>query len=447
MINIDLALNWRVMLFAMGVALAAGLVFGLAPARHALGADLAPMLHGANATVDRRRFRLRNALVSAQVALSLMLVVVAFLFVRTLLAATTIDTGFATGNVQIASVDVSLSGYRGQDAVALAERYEERLRAISGVTAVATARMVPLQGGGFGLGSISVPGVTGPERDGSWDADWDIVSSDYFKTVEMNIVEGRAFTAADREGAPRVTVLNQTFARRLFPGRSAVGQQVMHRSGRDEVQPLTIIGVAADAKYRYVSDGPRNFVYVPLAQRPFSEFSLFVRHAAGRPVAQDIRSAMAQVEPNVPIVLLQSFDDAVAVGLLPQRLTAWIAGSVGSIGIALAALGLYGLMAFLVTQRTREIAIRMALGASEGNMRSMVMKQAAWLGITGGVMGLLLAGVVGTLAQSLLVGVAAIDPVAFGGTALLFAVVLAAACWSPARRAAATDPAVALRAE
>lgn len=447
MINLDLSLNWRVMAFAMGVALAAGLVFGLAPARHALGADLAPMLHGANATVDRRRFRLRNALVSAQVALSLMLVVVAFLFVRTLLNATTIDTGFDTANAQIASVDVSLSGYRGQDAVALAERYEERLRAISGVTAVATARMVPLQGGGFGLGSISVPGVTGPERDGSWDADWDIVSPDYFTTVAMEIVEGRAFTAADREGAPRVTVLNQTFARRLFPGRSAVGQQVTHHSGRNEVQPLTVVGVAADAKYRYVSDGPRNFIYVPLAQQAFGEFSLFVRHAPGRPVAQDVRAAMAQVEPNVPLVLFQPFDDAVAVGLLPQRLTAWIAGSVGSIGVALAALGLYGLMAFLVTQRTREIAIRMALGASEGNMRSMVMKQAAWLGVTGVAIGLLLAGAVGTLAQSLLVGVTAIDPVAFGGTALLFAVVLAAACWAPARRAAATDPAVALRAE
>jgi len=329
----------------------------------------------------------------------------------------------------------------------LAARYEERLRAINGVTAVATARMVPLQGGGFGLGSLSVPGVTGPERDGSWDADWDIVSADYFATVDMAIVEGRAFTAADREGTPRVTVLNQTFARRLFPGRSAVGQQVMHHSSESEVLPLTVVGIAADAKYRYVSDGPRNFVYVPLAQQAFSEFSLFVKHADGRPVAADIRSAMTQVEPNVPIVLLQSFDDAVAVGLLPQRLTAWIAGSVGGIGVGLAALGLYGLMAFLVTQRTREIAIRMALGASEGNMRSMVMKQAAWLGTAGVAIGLLLAGLIGTLAQSLLVGVTAIDPVTFGGTAVLFAVVLAAACWAPARRAATTDPATALRAE
>jgi predicted permease len=447
MINLDLALNWRVMLFALGVALIAGVVFGVAPARHALGADLAPMLHGANATADRRRFRLRNVLVSAQVALSLMLVVIAFLFVRTLQAATMIDTGFETANVQIASVDVSLSGYRSQDAVRLAERYEERLRAISGVTEVATARMVPLQGSGFGMGPVKVPGVIGPEQGGSWRADWDIVSASYFTTVGMKMVEGRAFTAADRDGAPRVVVLNETFARRLFPGRSALGQQVMHQFSDTEERPLTVVGIAGDAKYRYVSDEPRNFIYVPLAQNAFSEFSLFVRHAEGRPVSQDIRGAMAQVEPNVPVIMLQSFDDAIAVGLLPQRLAAWVAGAVGSIGVGLAALGLYGLMAFLVTQRTREIAIRMALGASQGTVRSMVMSQAAWLGATGGVIGLVLAGVIGTLAQSLLVGVAAIDPIAFGGTALLFAVVLTAACWSPARRAAATDPAVALRAE
>lgn len=146
-------------------------------------------------------------------------------------------------------------------------------------------------------------------------------------------------------------------------------------------------------------------------------------------------------------LILQSFDDTAAIGLLPQKLAAWIAGSVGTIGIFLAALGLYGLMAFLVAQRTREIAIRMALGASARDMRSMVLRQAAWLAAIGGVVGLVLAGAIGTLAQSLLVGVPPIDPVAFGGTVVLFAIVLALAAWTPARRAAATDPVVALRAE
>jgi len=386
-IDLDLSVNWRVLTFVGGLALVTAIVFGLAPARHALGADLAPMLHGAHSTADRRHFRLRNSLVVAQVALSLMLVVIAFLFVRT------------------------------------------------------------LQGGGLGLGRITVPGVAGTRDDGAWEADWDIVSPDYFRTIDMGMVEGRAFTAADREGAPQVTIINATFARRAFPGQSAIGRQLMHEVAENDIRPLEIVGVAQDAKYRYISETGRNFIYVPLRQHSNSHLEFFIRHAAARPMERDIRSAFAQVESNVPIVMLQSFDDATALGLLPQRLTAWIAGSVGTIGVFLAALGLYGLMAFLVAQRTREIAIRMALGASNGNMQSMVLKQAARLGVIGGIVGLLLAGAIGMLVQSLLVGVPPLDPVAFGGTALLFCAVLSLAAWSPARRAAATDPATALRAE
>ena len=210
---------------------------------------------------------------------------------------------------------------------------------------------------------------------------------------------------------------------------------------------MQIVGVSRDAKYRFISSGNAPFIYVPLAQQPIPVMEFYVRHAPGRQVAQEIRTVMAQVEPNVPIVMLQSFDDATALGLLPQKLAAWIAGSVGTIGVFLAALGLYGLMAFLVAQRTKEIAIRMALGASDGAMRAMVLKQAATLGAIGGVIGLLLAAGIGTLAQVLLVGVPPIDPVAFGGTALLFLLVLSMAAWAPAARAAATDPASALRAE
>jgi ABC-type lipoprotein release transport system permease subunit len=184
-----------------------------------------------------------------------------------------------------------------------------------------------------------------------------------------------------------------------------------------------------------------------MAQQPSSTLNFYIRHAPGRPVERDIRAAMAQVEATVPIVLLQSFENAAAVGLLPQQLSAWIAGSVGTIGIFLAALGLYGVMAFLVTQRTREIAIRMALGASARGVGLMVLKQAGALAAIGGVIGAVLAGGIATLAQSLLVGVAPIDPLAFGGTALLFAIVLALAAWTPARRAATTDPATALRSE
>ena len=447
-LNLDFGVNLRVMAFAFGLALLTGSVFALAPARHALSADLAPMLHGANATVDRKRFRLRNSLVAAQVALSLMLVVTALLFLRSLGIAAQTDPGFTTKDIQIASVDLSLAGYREQQAVALAFRLTERLQSISGVESVAHARMIPLQGSGFGLGSVRVPGVESAGRDdGRFDADWDVVSPGYFETIQMRIVDGRTFRASDRAGSPWVAIVSETFARRAWPGQSAVGRTFMQRTDETNERAIEVVGVARDAKYRYISSAPAPFIYVPMAQQPISEMQFYVRHVPGREIGQEIRTAMAQVEPNVPVIMLQSFQDAAAIGLLPQQLAAWIAGTVGTIGVFLAALGLYGLMAFLVAQRTREIAIRMALGASSSDVRGMVLKQAGALAAVGGVIGLVLAGGIGTLAQSLLVGVPPIDPVAFGGTALLFAVVLAVAAWTPARKAATTDPATALRAE
>lgn len=446
-LNLELGVSFRVLLFAFGIALLSGLIFGLAPARHALGADLAPMLHGANATADRRRFRLRNSLVTAQVALSLMLVITAFLFLRSLQNAANTDPGFTVQNIDIATIDVSLAGYREQKAVDLSKRYLERLRAIAGVESVAHARMIPLQGSGFGLGSVSVPGVKGNRDDGRIESDWDVVSPGYFETIGMPIVEGREFRDSDTTGAPLVAIVSETFVKQAWPGQSGIGRVFMQQTSDTEERPITIVGVARDAKYRYISSPNAPYIYVPMAQQPQSSMEIYIRHAPGRHVAGEIRAAMAQVEPGVPIVMLQSFESAAAMGLLPQRLAAWIAGSVGTVGVFLAALGLYGLMAFLVTQRTREIAIRMALGASNAEMRTMVLKQAATLGAIGGVIGLLLAAGIGTLAQSLLVGVPAIDPISFGVTALLFVAVLAMAAWSPASRAAATDPAVALRAE
>jgi hypothetical protein len=307
--------------------------------------------------------------------------------------------------------------------------------------------MIPLQGSGFGLGSVSIPGVQGERQDGRFESDWDVVSPEYFDTIGMPIVDGRAFRDSDTVGAPWVAIVSETFVKRAWPGQSGVGRVFMQRTDAEQERPVTIVGVARDAKYRYISSPNAPFIYVPMAQQPIPVMELSVKHAPGRQVAQEIRTAMAQVEENVPIVMLQSFDDATSIGLLPQKLAAWIAGSVGSIGVFLAALGLYGLMAFLVAQRTKEIAIRMALGASHGDMRAMVLRQAAMLGAIGGVIGLLLAAGIGTLAQTLLVGVPPIDPMSFGGTALLFLVVLAIAAWTPASRAASTDPATALRAE
>ena len=446
-INLDLAVNPRVAAFALGVSLLTAILFGLAPARLAVGGDLAPSLHGAYSTPDRRRLRLRNTLVVAQVALSLTLVITASLFGRALLNVAHTDSGYRLANVQLASVDVSISGYRGQDGVALIERFQERLSAISGVTSVSSANQIPLMGSSLGLGRIRVPGFQGPRGDDEVDADWNVVSPRYFETVGTRLVEGRDFSPADRATSPRVAIVNETFAKVAWPGRSGVGQRVMHETAPNVLEPVEVVGVVADAKYRYYSDRALPFIFVPLAQNPMGEATLFVKHAEGRSLAREIRAAVAQVEPGVPVIAMPSFEEATSFGLVPQRVAAWTAGGVGAVGIFLAALGLYGLMAFLVAQRTREIAIRIALGASGGRMQAMVFRQAARLAVIGGLAGLALAGAIGTLVRTLLVGVPPIDPIAFGGTALLFAVVLGVACWTPARRAATTDPAMALRSE
>ncbi len=446
-LNVELTVNARVMAFAFIAALLTAVVFGLAPARHALGADLAPMLHGANATADRSRLRLRHGLVVAQVALSLMLVGVSLLFVRTLGNAGRIAPGFRVADIDLASIDVALAGYRDQQAVSLLDRFHERLSSISGITHVAAAKMIPLQGSSMGLGSVHVEGrQQGPDGSDELAADWNAVTADYFATLDMRMAEGRPFSATDRDGAPMVAIVNETFARQAWPDRPAVGQRFIQRR-RESDRTLEVVGVVADAKYRYISEEPHPHVFVPLAQQPMSDVTFFVRHEPGRRVSADVRQAIAQVEPAVPVLFVQPLEEAVAIGLLPQRLTAWIAGSVGGIGTLLAALGLYGLMAFLVAQRTREIAIRMALGASTRAATRLVLAQAARLTVIGVVIGLLLSAGAGTVLDSLLVGITPLDPVTTATTTLLIISVLGIACWIPARRAARTNPATALRAE
>lgn len=446
-LNLTIAVNARVVSFGLAVSLLTAVLFGIAPARHALGHDLAPLLHGANATADRRRLWLRHALVVAQVALSLMLVATAGLFVRTLQAAARTDPGFTTADTALANVNLALSGFRDAAAVDLAERIQTRLAALPGVTAVAAARVIPLQGSGLGLGRIRIPGLAGAEGDDTVDADWNVVTPEYFEVIGMRVIDGRALRPSDRDGTTRVAVVNETFARTAWPGRPAVGQRFLHQ-GRDAADtPVEVVGVIADAKYRYLSDAPEPFLFVPLAQHPTGDLTFFAKHVPGAAPEAALRAVVAQVEPSVAVMFVQTFDDAVAIGLTPQRLTAWVAGAVGSVGIGLAAFGLYGLMAFLVTQRTREIAIRMALGASAHEAQGLVFRTAARLAVAGAVIGIALAAAIGRLLRGLLVGVTPVDPPSLTAVALVFAVVLMAACWLPARRAAATAPAVALRAE
>ncbi len=449
-LQLELALDWRSMAFAAGLAMVTGAVFGLLPARQALRADLAAALYGQSSTAGRERVRMRQALVVAQVSLSLTMVITAALFVRSLLAAATIDSGFRTAGIDVVSLDTTLARAQGQEAVALTSRVVERVRGVGGVEAVAHSRMIPLQGGGFGLGGLRVAGADEAHNDRLSNADWDVVSPGYFDVVGLPIIEGRAFAADDRDGQPLVAIVNESLARQAFPNESAVGKQIFQTNRRgEEGTPMTIVGVARDAQYRYIGEEQRTFIYVPFAQQPQSSVNLFVKYADGRRPVNEIRQAIRDTEASLPVLLVQSFDDAIALGLVPQRVAAWVAGSVGVLGLFLAGLGLYGLMAFLVEQRTREIAIRMALGAGVGQVRGMVLRQVAVLGVVGAVIGLAAAVGIGTAVQSLslLIDIEPTDPVSFIGLSAVMAVVLFLAGDLPARRAARTDPALTLKAD
>jgi putative ABC transport system permease protein len=218
-------------------------------------------------------------------------------------------------------------------------------------------------------------------------------------------------------------------------------------SGGEAERPLEVVGVAKSAKYRSIGEAPRNFVYVPLAQSFMEDLTFYVRRAPGTSQIPAARQAIRTFDPNLPVVHAQTLEEATAIGLLPQKIAAWIAGSVGVVGLLLAALGLYGLAAFSVAQRTREIAVRMALGATRESVLALILRQAARLALVGGGVGLALALGVGMVLQSLLIGIRPIDPVAFGAATLTLMVVLLAASWVPARRASRLDPMRALRSE
>jgi predicted permease len=445
---IDLRIDPRVMAFALSLAALTSMLFALVPALQATRFEVAPALHGQNATVDSRRAWLRNGLVTAQIAMALLLLVAAGLFMRSLNEAATLDAGFDVHNVDIVQIDTRVGGYRKDaEGMQVVQSLTERFKLLPAVVSVGASRMVPLQGGGLGLGGLSAAGYSGPDGTAAIETDWDVVSSGYFDALRVRIVDGRAFSDADREGTPAVAIINERMAAQVWPGQGAVGRILMQETSPTEKRPLEIVGVAADAKYRSVGERPRNFIYVPMAQQFLAEVTFYIRRSGEGSRTNELRAAIAAFNPNLPVIHTQTFEEATAVGLLPQRLAAWIAGSVGTIGLLLAALGLYGLTAFAVAQRTREIAVRMALGATRENVLSLVLRQSGRLALLGTIAGLALALVVSRLLESLLVGIGSVDPLAFGAATMVLCSVLLFAAWTPAQRAARMDPMRALRAE
>lgn len=445
----DLALDWRVAVFALGVSLFAGLAASLLPALQASRPDLLTALKDDSHAAGPRKLRLRNALVLGQVALSLVLLICAGLFLRALERATTIDPGFEVKNLHVLSVDFSLAGLRDAAAIEESNRLLERFRALPGVAQASWAWSVPLDGGGRGLGAFKTPGIHAPDGTESWRFDWSVVSPGYFDTMKIPLLAGRDFTDADNAGGKRVAIINETAARAVWPNQNPIGKTFQNGDPRDPDSLVTIevIGVARDQKYRSLGDKPRNFVFLPIRQQFIPNIALMLRTEAPATAIPAIRTALREMNPNLPILNVLSMQEYAALSMFPQRMAGWVSGSLGLVGLLLVGLGIYGVTAFSVEQRTREIGVRMALGAQRADVLRMVLGQGLRLAAWGTAIGLVLSAAAAQVLGALLFGLSSLDPVTFVGVTTLVLLIAALATLAPARRATNVDPLEALRYE
>jgi predicted permease len=405
------------------------------------------------------RLRLRSAFVVAQVAFSILLVVAGGLFARALDRVGSIDLGFDPRGVELASLDLTLAAYTNATGPLFIREIADRVRELPGVQGATVA------GAAVADGSTrrelrprrpTDPVPISPRDEPFFDVSWNTVEPGYFATLRIPLIAGRDFRAADRSGAQPVAIVSQTAARRFWPGKQldeVIGQEVPREAVLqglgNTAAHLLVVGVARNVKSRVGGNEPRSSVYVPLQQRYSATVTIIARSTHGQRLAGEIRTLVASMNPNLPIMSSQTLEDQIMTGpvVTQLRLAASVAGSVGLVGLLLAAIGVYGVTAYTVTCRTREIGIRLALGAQRAEVVGMILRQGLSLVAIGSVIGLTLAAASGRLLTRLLFGIPPIDPVTFAGASLLFALIGLTACYLPARRTTQIDAMEALRYE
>jgi len=450
MTALDSQLNLRVLGFTFALSLLTGVLFGLAPAWRATRVDLTPALKDkARGSSAVSRSLLSRSLIVAQVALSLLLLIGAGLFLRTLMNLQRTEPGFNTRNLLLFSVEPGYIGYKDERLAQLYRGIAERLEAVPGVQAVTFSRNALLSGG------HSSRSFYLPEADGRINTDDEIylhqVRENFLEAMEIPLLSGRRFTTQDDARAPKVAVVNQTFAERFLPNENGVGKRFSFNSKKPG--EIEIVGVARDAKYTRQRDEIPPTVYLPWAQELAGlRGATFEVRTAGDPVAAvtAVREAVRSVDPNLPVNNIKTQTQQIGETLAMERLFAKLFSLFGLLAQILAAIGLYGVLAYSVAQRTHEIGIRMALGAQTGDVLKMIVRQGMTLSALGVVLGLVGAYVLTRYLESLpemLYGVKPTDPLTFSVVAALLTLIALVACYIPARRATKVDPMIALRYE
>jgi len=443
------SLDARVLAFALLLALATSVIFGLYPALQASRAELTQALRdqSGQTTAGRSTGLFRKGLVTLQTAISLLLLVSAGLFGKTLLNLSRIDLGIRVDHLLTFSLTPRLNGYDDARSLQLLERLVERLGTLPGVTS-ATAARIPAIAGGSSSTNLTVEGFT-PADDAATQSSLNDVAPGYFRTLGVALVTGREFAASDRVGAPKVAIVNEAFVKHFLGSRNPLGVMVARGTGNDVKPDTVIVGVVKDAKYNSIKEPPPPVYYTPIAQTVRQRQMTFYVRTGTDPLqaAGAIRAAVADLDPNLPVLNMRTLQAQIDANVANERLLSYLTGTFAALATLLAAIGLYGVLAFNVARRTREIGIRIALGAGVSQVRRLVLVDIAWIIAVGTAIGLAAAAAAAQLVRSVLFNTAPGDPVVYAGAAGVLAAIAVAAAYVPVRRATGVDPMIALRYE
>jgi predicted permease len=447
--SMDFVIQWPAVAFAAGISLATGLLFGLFPALHSTRPDLVTALRNNSGKLSggRSAARFRSTLVTAQIALSMSLLIAAGLFIRSLSNVSRVNLGLTTENVVVFTISPVRNGYDTTRSKQLFGRLQEELSAMPGVT-TATAGMVPILSGSNWGNSVRVEGYNlSRDPDVDTESSFNLIAPGYFKTLNITVLAGREFSDADERNRPRVAIVNEAFAKKFGLGRDVVGKRMAERdTGALDIE---IVGLVRNAAYSNVKDSTPAQYFTPYRQDAgIGRINFYVK-TAGDPVQllRAIPGTVRRLDPNLPVEDLKTLPQQVRENVFMDRMISIFSASFAVVATLLAAIGLYGVLAYSVAQRTREIGVRMALGASTGNVRSMVLRQVGLMTLIGGIIGIGGAIALGRFAKALLFQIGGYDPAVMVASALALTLVALAAGFLPALRASRIDPMQALRYE
>jgi putative ABC transport system permease protein len=442
----DLRMDWRIFLFTFLAALLTGMIAGLIPSLQASRADLADTLKagGRSGGASTGHHRFRNALVVAQVAVSLLLLACAGFFIRSLQNSAHVDMGFRVDHTLLMSMNVGLQGYKEERGQQFFKQLTERVRSLPGVRDAAIATYIPM-GDENSLDNIYPEGQPTDDKSKTETTFDDSVQPDYFRTAGTPVIEGREFTEADNGTAPHVAIINETFAKEIWPGEDPIGK--VFRIKKDG-PPIQVVGLTRTGKYLFLYEKPQLYAYFPMAQSYNSGVNLFV-YTQDDPqrLVTAIREQIRQLDAGLPVFNVTTMDVQVQYGkaLFPARLGVMFVGTFGVLGLVLASVGVYGVVSYSVSQRTQEIGIRTALGAQRSNVLGMILKQGMTMSLIGTAVGIVLSFLLFRGLGSMLYGVKSTDFLTLGTVSALLLFVAFVASYVPALRATRVDPVVALR--